>query len=29
VPAMRIDADAPGGVVALRHDSDAVSMCTQ
>jgi hypothetical protein len=29
VPAMRIDADAPGGVVALRNDGAAVTMCTQ
>ena len=29
VPAMRIDADAPGGVVALRNDSAAVGLCTR
>ena len=29
VPAIRIDADAPGGVVALRNDSTTVTMCTQ
>ncbi len=29
LPAMRIDADAPDGVVALRNDSAAGSMCTQ
>jgi hypothetical protein len=28
VPAMRIDADAPGGVVALGNDSATVPMCT-
>lgn len=29
VPAMRIDADAPGGVVSLGNDNDSVAACTR
>jgi hypothetical protein len=29
VPAMRIDADAPGGVVSLGNNTDSVAVCTR